>query len=126
MWAKSLETDPKNLVFVAEDDADAVIGFSGAGPARRPEPAADVEIHVIHVLPAYRGHGVGHALWTAACAAARGPELASMYVETIAELAAAGFYRAHGGVLIEERPVQFHGATRTHVAFRWERGNPHA
>jgi phosphinothricin acetyltransferase len=124
-WTKSLsEDDPRSPIFVAEDAGGAVIGFSRGGPARRLEPRADVEVHVIHVLPAFRGRGIGDALFCSACAAVRGAKLASMYVETIAELACSSFYESHGGQLVERRSVDFHGASRTHVTYRWPSGAP--
>jgi ribosomal protein S18 acetylase RimI-like enzyme len=84
----------------------------------------DVEVHVIHVLPAFRGRGIGDALWMAVCVEIRGPSLASMYVDTVAELACCAFYGSHGGELVERRPTNFHGAERTHVTYRWLRGAP--
>jgi phosphinothricin acetyltransferase len=123
-WTKTLsEEDPRAPVFVAED-AGAIVGFGQSGPARRSEPSADVEVHVIHVLPAYRGRGIGDALWTAVCEEIRGPNLASMYVETLAGLACCSFYESHGGELVERRPTSFYGAERTHVTYRWSRGAP--
>jgi L-amino acid N-acyltransferase YncA len=125
MWTKTLsEADPRSPVFVAEDATGAVIGFTRGGPARRAAPAAEVEVHVIHVLPAWRGRGIGDALWTAVCREIRGSELASMYVETIADLACCGFYERHGGEPCQRTPTDFHGAARTQVVYRWPHGAP--
>ena len=32
------------------------------------------------------------------------------------------FYERHGGQLTERRPIDFHGATRTHVTYLWPSG----
>ncbi len=124
-WAKSIaEASPLPLVIVADDARDGVIGFVSGGRARRVEPNAQLEIYVLHVLPAHRGRGVGDALWTAACRALRGSELTPIYVDTLAELRCCSFYERHGGVLVERKPIDFHGAARTHVTYRWPDGAP--
>ncbi len=125
MWAKSLaEADGRFVVLVAEDTDGAVIGFVSGGDPRRADTAAECEVYAIHVHPSCRGQGVGDALWTAACCQVRGVELASMYVDTLAELRCCSFYERHGGVVVERRPTEFHGAARTHVTYRWARGTP--
>jgi GNAT superfamily N-acetyltransferase len=102
-----------------------IIGFVHAGRARRAEAGAATEVFVIHVLPAWRARGVGSALWSAACARVRGPVLSSMYVDTLEELACCSFYAAHGGQRTERRPIDFHGATRTHVTYVWPERHGH-
>jgi ribosomal protein S18 acetylase RimI-like enzyme len=122
MWAKTLSDAKLLLVIVAEDANGAVIGFVEGGPARRQEPAAELEIYVIHVHPKHRGQGLGDALWVAACEELRGPKLASMYVDTLAELRSCSFYARHGGQVVERRVTDLHGAARTHVTYRWADG----
>jgi ribosomal protein S18 acetylase RimI-like enzyme len=111
---------------VAEDARGMIIGFVGGGPARRPEPAAEREIYVIHVHPEHRGRGVGDALWCAACNELRGSSVVAVYVDTLAELRCCSFYARRGGTVVERRIVDFHGASRTHVTYRWARGVPSA
>jgi hypothetical protein len=58
MWLESLrKEDERPLVLVAELDA-AMVGFVVGGCARRPD-RAELEVHVIHVHPAYRGRRMG-------------------------------------------------------------------
>jgi GNAT superfamily N-acetyltransferase len=123
-WATTLAKDNRELVMVAEDTTGMVIGFVGGGRARRPEPAAEVEIYVIHVYPDHRGRGVGDALWRAACGKLRGSSLVATYVDTLAELRCCSFYARRGGVVVERRTTDFHGASRTHVTYRWAHGVP--
>ncbi|HVH45245.1 MAG TPA: GNAT family N-acetyltransferase [Labilithrix sp.] len=120
LWAESLSG--RTFVLVAEDTDGAVIGFVSGGAARRPETAVELELYVIHVLPGHRNRGVGSALWRAACRDLRGVELAPMYLDTLAELACSSFYERHGGEVVERRPMDFHGAERTHVTYRWSQG----
>ena len=44
-WATILAKEGPELVMVAEDGTGGIIGFVGGGPARHPEPAAEVEIY---------------------------------------------------------------------------------
>jgi ribosomal protein S18 acetylase RimI-like enzyme len=123
-WATTLAKDPSELVLVAEDPTGRVIGFVSGGRARRREPSAEMEIYVIHVRPEHRGRGVGGMLWDAACAEVRGPVLVAIYVDTLAELRCCSFYARRGGVVVEQRAMDFHGASRTHVTYRWAHGVP--
>jgi hypothetical protein len=45
-----------------------------------------------------------------------------MFVDTLAELRACSFYERRGGQVVERRPMDFHGATRTHVTYLWSTG----
>jgi ribosomal protein S18 acetylase RimI-like enzyme len=121
-WATILAKEGPELVMVAEDGTGGIIGFVGGGPARRPEPAAEVEIYVLHVHPGLRGRGVGGALWEIACSELRGRSLLATYVDTLAELRCCSFYERRGGGIIERRTTDFHGASRTHVTYQWARG----
>jgi ribosomal protein S18 acetylase RimI-like enzyme len=124
MWLEILrKQDEYPLVLVAELDG-TVVGFVSGGSARRTEPGSELEIYVIHVHPAHRGRALGADLWSAACHALRGPALASMYVDTLAELRCCSFYERRGGHVAERRPIRFHGARRTHVTYRWASGAP--
>jgi ribosomal protein S18 acetylase RimI-like enzyme len=125
-WRRYLasEAGPGRCAFVASIGG-GVVGFIQAGPARRADAGAAVEVFVIHVLPVSRGQGVGNALWQAACSSVRGPELMSMYVDTLAELPCCAFYEAHGGLRTEQRPIEYHGAARTHVTYVWPKDHGH-
>jgi GNAT superfamily N-acetyltransferase len=123
-WATTLANDSRELVLVAEDATGMIIGFAGGGPARRPEPAAEVEIYVIHVHPDHRGRGLGSVLWDTACDQLRGSGLVATYVDTLGELRCCSFYARRGGTVVERRPTDFHGASRTHVTYRWAHGVP--
>ena len=123
-WASSLEgsaLDPRRVDLVATVD-DVVVGFIGAGPARRTDLEAELEVYVIHVLPAHRASGLGSQLWAAACQRLRGEHLAAMYVETLAELRCCSFYEARGGEVASRVPSTFHGGAATAVVYIWPNG----
>ena len=102
----------------------SVVGFISGGEARQPS-IGEVEIYVIHVLPEYRGAGIGGQLWSPACECIRGEDLKAMYVATLGELRCCAFYERHGGVVANRSPRVFHGAAATDVIYRWPRGCPH-
>jgi ribosomal protein S18 acetylase RimI-like enzyme len=124
-WAERLAehaVDEQRFVLVAEVSGE-LVGFLGAGPSRRHDVDAELEIYVIHVLPRHRGRDIGGALWRTACARLRGPKLHSMHVQTLAELRCCSFYEARGGELVERRPGEFHGGVVTEVVYRWSPGH---
>ena len=81
---------------------------------------------MIHVLPEYRGAGVGGLLWNDACAALRGEATQAMFLRTVAELRCCRFYEAHGGEVRERAPGELHGGPVTDVVYRWAEGQSHA
>jgi GNAT superfamily N-acetyltransferase len=86
-WQSSLaetEGDPARLDLIAQLDGE-IVGFISAGPVRRSDVGAELEVYVVHVHPRHRGKGIGGRLWTAACDRVRGPSLRSILVETLAE-----------------------------------------
>ena len=124
MWRQVLSQTrphPRSVVLVAEVE-NMVVGFLSGGPARRQDVGAPVEVYVIHVNPAHRGHGVGSALWAEACPRLRGPALQSMYLETYAELRCCAFYAAHGGQVVERSSESYFGSAVTKWVYRWEEG----
>lgn len=117
------QSDPRRVDLVAEAHGD-VIGFLSAGPARRQDVGADLEVYVIHVLPEQRGRGVGRQLWAEGCGRLRGVELPSMLVETYAQLRCCTFYEARGGRVVERVPDVYDGGEVTRVVYHWARGVP--
>jgi ribosomal protein S18 acetylase RimI-like enzyme len=64
-WEETLsEPAPRSSVFVAETDADGVVGFAATGASGDSEDEG--ELYAIYVLPAAWGSGVGPALMRAA------------------------------------------------------------
>ena len=124
-WHKWLGADPDllRLDLLLELEGN-VVAFVGGGSARRSDIGADVEIRVIHVLPEFRGKGLGAQLWSAATKRLRGEQLRSMYVATLAELRCCSFYEAHGGAVASRSARDFHGNAATDVIYLWPLGHP--
>jgi ribosomal protein S18 acetylase RimI-like enzyme len=93
-------------VWLARDEAGALLGFANAGPQREPDilPFAG-EIYALYLLQAAKGRGLGRALMRAAARGllARGIGAASLWVLD-GNQAAQGFYAALGGQVVLRRP----------------------
>jgi ribosomal protein S18 acetylase RimI-like enzyme len=105
--------------------SDVVVGFIGGGPARRNDVPAELQIYVVHVLPAYRCTGIGSALWDLACTTLRGSAHAPLYLDTFAELPCCAFYEARGGEVLTRTLGTFHGNSVTELVYLWPAGKPH-
>jgi GNAT superfamily N-acetyltransferase len=73
------------------EDADVLIGFSGAGPARDNDVDIDLELYALYVRAAYYGTGVGFALFEQAV----GDRAAYLWV-LAGNHRAIGFYERQG------------------------------
>jgi GNAT superfamily N-acetyltransferase len=102
-----------------------VVGFISAGPSKRQALGADCEVFVIHVLPEWRGKGIGLELFRSAANRARGPELSCMCLHTLEELACCRFYEAQGGQVVERAAEDFFGAERVGLTYLWPQGVRH-
>ncbi len=105
---------------------DKVVGFASAGPARRTDVNATLELYVIHVLARHRADGIGGALWERTCNVVRGDALLAMFVQSFAELRSHSFYQARGGVQTHRTPDALHGGPVTRVVFHWPQGRSHS
>ena len=120
-WAASLQAsigDASRVDLVATVD-ELVVGFISGGPARRSDVTAAVEVYVVHVLPHYRGRGIGSRLWALAYASLRGPVGLALYVSTLAELPCCAFYEARGGEVLTRSAGTFHGNGVTELVYIW-------
>jgi GNAT superfamily N-acetyltransferase len=85
--------DPTAPTYVVEQDGE-LVGFATAGPARRVDPPAQLELRAIYARAATWGTGVGDAL----LAASVGRRAAYLWVLDGNDRAI-GFYRRHGFAL---------------------------
>jgi GNAT superfamily N-acetyltransferase len=117
--------NPRHALWVAVDDAGAVVGTAGVregGPRCPPSPRwlADryagpgtAQLVRVYVTPALRGRGIGHALVGAArrfVTAERGYR--RLYLHTDTRVAGAeSFWRGLGRVVYEARPDEWSTCT---------------
>jgi N-acetylglutamate synthase-like GNAT family acetyltransferase len=91
------EQDLARLLTVVAERDGRVVGFAAVA-VQRSEP----ELDLLFVEPDAIGTGAGGALLRAACAAAQERGIDALVV--VSDPNAEGFYRAHGAVLVGERP----------------------
>lgn len=119
-WAETLRTtDSPEFVFVAEDDAGAVVGFAAGGPEREGDPRYTGELYAIYLLAGQQGKGIGRRLARAVAErlAAMGHD--AMLVWVLAANPACRFYATLGGVPVREKTITLGGASLTEVAYGW-------
>lgn len=126
LWSSVLEVNAdKQPLLVALCDG-AIVGFAQGGPARHGSAPASTELYVLHVLPEFRGQGIGDHLWEGACSALRGSERRPLYLNTFAELACCHFYDRHGGRVVARHPHAYWGTDVTELVYLWPAGSPHS
>lgn len=106
-------------VFVAETEAEGVVGFASCGLERRKVPGIEAEIFALYVLDAFQRRGIGRRLVGAAVDRLLGADLTSMLAWVWSENPAVAFYRALGGEPIAEQVEVIGGCEVHEVAMAW-------
>jgi ribosomal protein S18 acetylase RimI-like enzyme len=124
-WARTLReiaegARPEECIYVALDEAGAVVGLAVGGPPRADGPEDSGEIHMLYVRPSHQGRGHGRRLVQAVAAhlAQRGRH--ALVIGCLAANAPARrFYEALGGRLIGEREYDEDGVMLPEVVYGW-------
>lgn len=119
-WRDLLAQPDHDLLLVAESKAGAVVGYALAGPVRSEEKEFASEVIALHILPAWRGRGIGRRLFTAAATRLRDQGYPSLVLWVLEKNSPArGFYEHLGGQLLRTRPVPMEGIDATEVSYGW-------
>ena len=120
-WAEVLDSEDRvGATFIAEAEADGIVGFADCGPERAAAEAKNGEVTAIYILPAWQRKGVGTNLMET-CAghlAVGGAETLAVWVLE-ANRPAGEFYEALGGVPSETREITFAGEELSEQCYRW-------
>lgn len=120
-WAELLaDPDGPRFVLIARDRGDECVGFVAAGPERSGHPVYRCEVYALYVLPSRQRRGIGRALMRAAASRLAAGDSRSILLWVLAANAPARqFYRALGGEVVGEQPMEIGGVTLAEVACGW-------
>jgi len=110
----------KHIVYVAEYDADGVVGFGSAGAARDHNLPYRGEIYALYLLDAYHGAGIGKALMGALSADLSSSRGLSMVVWVLGSNPSRFFYEAIGGQRVATRVDRKGGVEVEEIAYGWD------
>lgn len=116
---QELFAESDDFVYVAENDVGEVVGFACTRPETDPDAAYQAELTSLHLLPAYRGQGIGQQLFEAVVAHLRRQGVGSMWLWVLAQNRARRFYERLGGRLVDEQVKEIGGAQVVEVAYAW-------
>jgi len=121
MWEEGL-SQPRgiNFLFVAENAAGEVIGFTGGGQANEDIKGYQGEIRVIYILEAYQRIGIGRRLFQKSVARLIDEGVTSMLVWAFKDSPYRGFYENLGGELIGEKVYEIAGENYLAVGYGWK------
>lgn len=118
MWAPLLSAPQAGIVFVAEDDGQAV-GFASGGPEMSGDSIYKGELYAIYVLDAYHGQGIGRRLASAIARWLTARGMTSLLVWVAARNPARHFYEALGGKYLRTKQETIGGAAVEEIAYGW-------
>ncbi len=105
--------------YVAEDEAEGVIGFVSGGPERSGDPVYTGELYRIWLLERHQRRGIGRQLVHATVQRLAEACFRSMLVWVLAGNPSRGFYEALGGQFVRNGQTEIEGAFFDQVAYGW-------
>jgi len=118
VFGKSL-TQEGVIFFVAEDEADGIVGFASAGPERTGNPEFRGELYAVYLLDHHQRHGIGADLVARVAESLRAAGFNSMLVWVLATNPACRFYERLGGTRIRTQTITIGGVSLEEVAYGW-------
>lgn len=119
-WEMAIN-DPqrRTSIFVAEDDADRVVGFAACGPLRGSDPVYKAELYAIYVLQDVQRAGIGKRLVGAVVHDLKRRGYQSLLVCVLADNPARRFYETLGGQYEGSREIPIGGRVLKEMAYGW-------
>jgi len=118
-WRDLVEADNDEMLYVAEADAGAIVGYALGRPRASGGVQFASELVAMHVLPAYQRQGVGRQLFAATAAHLQQCGCRSLVVWVLALNPARTFYEQVGGGLVGSQRLDIDGAEIEEVAYAW-------
>jgi GNAT superfamily N-acetyltransferase len=119
-WRRLLEAEKgEHCLFVADDAAHGIVGFSHGATERTGHPVYVGELYALYVLGPFQGRGLGRALTLAVVEWFIERGIRSMLVWVLAKNPTRRFYEALGGQLVEVKRICIGEAELEEVAYGW-------
>jgi ribosomal protein S18 acetylase RimI-like enzyme len=119
-WRETISEHSPDFVYVAEEPAQHIVGFSSGGPALvRDEPLYRGELFTLYVLQAYQHEGIGRQLFLAVARHLVSIGLPSMLLWVLAQNSARHFYEKMGGKFVKFGTFTITNAEIEEVAYGW-------
>ena len=118
-WRETLERTPPQLMYVAVDEADEIIGFATGGEEREGDEEFSAELYAIYLLQETQGQGIGRRLADAIINDLRIIGHKTILVWVLADNPATHFYAATGAVPVRERSIEIAGVQHQEVGYGW-------
>lgn len=121
-WRQILEANRPGVGnFVAEVEADGIVGFAQGGPEREGDRTYRGELYAIYVLQPHQRRGFGHRLFLAVTERLILDGFPSMLLWVLQDnRPACRFYEALGGSRINQKTIEIGGANLVEVAYGWK------
>jgi ribosomal protein S18 acetylase RimI-like enzyme len=120
LWRGILSTPTgPQLVYVAEDTAESIVGFASGGPERSGDPVYTGEVYAIYLLEGWQRQGIGRQLTVTLVRRLIQRGLTSLLIWVMADNPSRRFYEALGGQPVRDRRQMTGGVEVTDVAYGW-------
>lgn len=124
-WARTLRAiasgdQPQDCLYVAVDEAGAIVGLAMGGPANAEELPQTGAVYALYVSTRHQGQGLGRRLVQAVAADLAQQGMTALQIGCLAaNTPARGFYAAIGGRLVGERLFDEDGVMLPEVVYEW-------
>lgn len=121
-WHELLCAEMKDLLLVAENQADQVVAYALAGPERDDSMPYDGELIALHVSKPYQRLQLGTRLFSAVCDGLMQQGCASLFLWMLEANPARSFYEKLGGRCFKRKPWAnnaYFGTELYEVAYGW-------
>jgi ribosomal protein S18 acetylase RimI-like enzyme len=108
-------------IFVAEDMAGNIVGFSSGGRTRNDEFEHDGELYAIYLLKDYQRLGLGKQLFNSVVESLKDNGYSSMMLWVLKDNPSVEFYKLHGGLIIGQKEITIGGDSLVELAIGWDR-----
>lgn len=108
------------IIYVALNDMDQIIGFSNGGKSRHTEYPYEAELYAIYLLQEYQGQGVGKLLLRSVVESLMRSGYTSMMVWVLDDNPAIQFYKAFGATQIGEKEISIGEDKYLELAYAWK------